>query len=534
MLAIVVGQPGRVEARAHTHTQPPHATSLFPSWQFEPEYIWKEVSPAAKSFIMSLLRTDPSSRPTSKEALNHAWFDAGDAGEEAGCLSASVVRSLVQFKSYDNLRKLICEIISFTLLQEQIHDLRKEFEKVDKEGLGEISFQGLKEVLEESAKAGNMGSLQEDEIISIFNSLKVSKSASTIHYHEFLAACLSQCELDDRNLKLAFDRMDGERKGYITAQNVADLLGADATEGQVNDMFEEARASLSNKTDKIYFGDFVRLMNGQETAAQRARTPPVQDQDEADFWMMPKITEHTRERSRSLGDKSGSSRDSGEEPFRMFDVGKMMKKRREDSSEANVLSSSGGAEQCVTPLKESRRIYRSHREIRIAIIESSKRFEMLREKREGQPIDVSPAKLPTPVLVLSKVPPRTLAGSLSTVPASPDASFEGNPPPRINPTQSDDAGSTPDSRYGAGAAPEPTQAARRGRRGGGGGGPGLCLTCRGCTSSGTATVATHNKAAYGDESGGCLRSVNWVYYYSLLLLPSRPSPPTPHEHTSPT
>ena len=91
----------------------------------------------------------------------------------------------------------------------------------------------------------------------------MSKSASTIHYHEFLAACLSQCELDDRNLKLAFDRMDSERKGYITVQNVADLLGADATEGQVNDMFVEARTSMSNKTDKIYFGDFVRLMNGQ-------------------------------------------------------------------------------------------------------------------------------------------------------------------------------------------------------------------------------------------------------------------------------
>ena len=89
---------------------------------------------------------------------------------------------------------------------------------------------------------------------------------------------------------------------------------------------------------------------------------------------MPETTEHKRARSRSLGDKSGSSESlADEEPLSLFDMGKMMKKRRENSKEENVLSSGeGGAEQCVTPLKESRRIYRSHREIRIAIIESSK------------------------------------------------------------------------------------------------------------------------------------------------------------------
>ena len=45
--------------------------------------------------------------------------------------------------------------------------------------------------------------------------------------------------------------MDSERKGYITVGNVADLLGADATESQVYDMFVEARTSMSNKKDKV-------------------------------------------------------------------------------------------------------------------------------------------------------------------------------------------------------------------------------------------------------------------------------------------
>ena len=155
---------------------------------FEPEYIWREASQEAKSFIKSLLQTDPRLRPTATEALRHPWFDSPPSSASSNVLSASVVQSLVQFKSYNNLRKLICEIISFTLLQEQIQGLRVEFEKVDKDGIGEISFETLKFVLEASAKAGNMGSLQEDEIVSIFNSLKVSKKASTIHYHEVTVA----------------------------------------------------------------------------------------------------------------------------------------------------------------------------------------------------------------------------------------------------------------------------------------------------------------------------------------------------------
>ena len=45
------------------------------------------------------------------------------------------------------MRKLICEIISFTLMPDQIKNLRKEFEKADEEGSGEISLDGLKKIL---------------------------------------------------------------------------------------------------------------------------------------------------------------------------------------------------------------------------------------------------------------------------------------------------------------------------------------------------------------------------------------------------
>jgi calcium-dependent protein kinase len=123
------------------------------------------------------------------------------------------VKALVNFKEYSDMRKLLCEVLSFTLLPYQIKELRSEFEKMDTDGSGEISFAALKQVLMTNAGAGSLGALTEQEVEDIFNAMRVSKSETRIHWHEFIAAGLSQCQVDDRNLRLAFDRLDGDHKG---------------------------------------------------------------------------------------------------------------------------------------------------------------------------------------------------------------------------------------------------------------------------------------------------------------------------------
>ena len=61
--------------------------------------------------------------------------------------------------------------------------------------------------------SGALGGLTEEEAEDIFDALRVNKHDSTIRWHEFIAAGLSQCKYDDRNLQLAFDRFDSDRKG---------------------------------------------------------------------------------------------------------------------------------------------------------------------------------------------------------------------------------------------------------------------------------------------------------------------------------
>jgi calcium-dependent protein kinase len=185
-------------------------------FSFQPSDIWQSVSRQARDFISELLVTDPQKRPTARTAQKHSWLQEWASRNRKGddnVLNPNVVKALVNFKEFSDMRKLLCEVLSFTLLPSQIKELRLEFEKMDTDGSGEISLAALKQVLMTNAGAGSLGALTEEEVEDIFNAMRVSKTETRIHWHEFIAAGLSQCQVDDRNLRLAFDRLDSDHKG---------------------------------------------------------------------------------------------------------------------------------------------------------------------------------------------------------------------------------------------------------------------------------------------------------------------------------
>jgi calcium-dependent protein kinase len=236
-------------------------------FKFEPIEVWRIVSDDAKKFIRELLVTDPTGRPTAKQCQKSEWLQEWankDKQKGDNNLDHNVVKALVNFKEYSDMRKLLCEVLSFTLLPDQISDLRKEFEKLDTDGSGEISLKGLKQVLMQGAGSGSLGALTEEEVEDIFNAMRVRKSETRIHWHEFIAAGLSQCKVDDRNLRLAFERIDSDHKGYVTFDNVVDLMGSDA--GNTDEMrvtWTSSMKSYNCHDAQISYEDFVRLMKGQ-------------------------------------------------------------------------------------------------------------------------------------------------------------------------------------------------------------------------------------------------------------------------------
>lgn len=234
---------------------------------FEPKEKWALVSDEGKEFVKSLLNLDATKRPTAKEAQRCSWIQewAKKDSKEGNRLSRETVEALINFKESSEMQKLLSEVLSFTLLPEQIVDLRKEFEKLDSHGDGEITLGSLKRILILNAEVGALGALTENEVEEIFDSIKlpVRKAETTIRWHEFLAASLSQAKVDDRNLRLAFDRLDTQRKGFITFDDLSDILGNTTDLEALEKIWEESLLELNSRLDRITLDDFKKIMKGR-------------------------------------------------------------------------------------------------------------------------------------------------------------------------------------------------------------------------------------------------------------------------------
>ena len=93
-----------------------------------------------------------------------------------------VQHALKTFRGMSDIRKLMCKVIGFILLPDQITELRKEFEKLDVEQNGEISLDNLKKVLMANAAGSQSYYFTEDEVEDIINSMRqVHEKRTTIH-----------------------------------------------------------------------------------------------------------------------------------------------------------------------------------------------------------------------------------------------------------------------------------------------------------------------------------------------------------------
>lgn len=236
--------------------------------EFEPSDIWDGISDDAKNFVRRLLTKDPEKRPTAREAQHDKWLVecAAIDADQSKPLSSNMVKHLREFKDYNKMQKLLLEVVSFTLLPEQIMGLKEEFEKLDIDGNGEITLEELKEVLLGSHESSDHGdsnssllSLTEDEVELIFDSLHLNTKEKTIKWHQFISAGLSQCNYDDRNLRLAFNRLDHGGKGYITIDDLNEMIRTNdgSMDEMILEMWKEGVQSVQCKCkDKISYKDF--------------------------------------------------------------------------------------------------------------------------------------------------------------------------------------------------------------------------------------------------------------------------------------
>jgi EF-hand domain pair len=83
-----------------------------------------------------------------------------------------------------------------------------------------------------------------------------------IRYTEFLAATIeARGAISEERLAEAFDRLDSDDSGFISAENLIEMLGKDFPRDQIDEIIQES--SLHNDKQQISYAEFLNLWEGK-------------------------------------------------------------------------------------------------------------------------------------------------------------------------------------------------------------------------------------------------------------------------------
>ncbi|CAN1227158.1 Calcium-dependent protein kinase 16 [Linum perenne] len=107
---------------------------------------WPTISHSAKDFIRKLLVKDPRARLTAAQALSHPWVrEGGDASEIP--IDISVLKNMRQFVKYSRLKQFALRALASTINEEELADLKDQFDAIDIDKNGSISLEEMRQAL---------------------------------------------------------------------------------------------------------------------------------------------------------------------------------------------------------------------------------------------------------------------------------------------------------------------------------------------------------------------------------------------------
>ena len=235
---------------------------------------WDEFSDEALDFIRYVLAYDEKDRPSAAEALQHPWFDMEprlsmeDASEMRESARTSIEK-LRSFNSHDSkLKQCTYSLIASQILRkEEKEEVDEMFSTLDVDCDGKISEEDMKAVYKEHYDL----ELSEDDLSGIMYEVNLSGSGS-ITYSEFvIASMLEKGLVSEHNLELAFHMLDKKQTGFLTLENLKEIL-------DVNDDMEDyvktriiAPADLDGD-GKISLGEFKILFSDAASVPEPVQT----------------------------------------------------------------------------------------------------------------------------------------------------------------------------------------------------------------------------------------------------------------------
>jgi calcium-dependent protein kinase len=224
---------------------------------FRPES-WKKVSKEASEFVAKLLVVDPVKRLSAEEALKEQWITKRNLHNDQA-VDQETVDALCAFAQASVFRRACMSVMAWSLTNEERSQVRESFMEMDKDHKGVITLPQFKQILEEKFH------VDDATVIQAFKALD-SSHTDEIHYSDFLAAMVtSRIKMHDELLAQTFRRFDTDNTGYISKDNLKQLLG-DTFEGQeIDKLLAEADFTHDGK---ISYKEFIQYIKSDQAPAE--------------------------------------------------------------------------------------------------------------------------------------------------------------------------------------------------------------------------------------------------------------------------
>eukprot|EP00929_Paragymnodinium_shiwhaense_P018171 TRINITY_DN1282_c1_g1_i1.p1 TRINITY_DN1282_c1_g1~~TRINITY_DN1282_c1_g1_i1.p1 ORF type:complete len:536 (+),score=126.76 TRINITY_DN1282_c1_g1_i1:72-1610(+) len=229
--------------------------------KFNKKEIYTKKSETARNFVESLLVVDPEKRLTPTQALDHPFVNSPlQLSKKDSQVDSSVVEALADFGKASAFRRACMNVMAWSLTVEERQKVRQAFLELDKDQTGTIKLWEFKQALDQHFK------LDDEQAEAAFAALDTSQT-DEIHYSEFLAAmCSTRVAMHDDLLKNTFKRFDKDNSGYITADNLRDVLGSQ----DVQAILEEVDRNTDGKISYEEFLGYLRNHSDSEAATAEA------------------------------------------------------------------------------------------------------------------------------------------------------------------------------------------------------------------------------------------------------------------------
>jgi calcium-dependent protein kinase len=198
---------------------------------------------------------NPRARLTAAQALSHPWVREGGEASEIP-IDISVLSNMRQFVKYSRFKQFALRALASTLNEEELADLKDQFDAIDVDKSGSISIEEMRHALTKDLP----WRLKGPRVLEIIQAID-SNTDGLVDFREFVAATLhihQMAELDSERWGLrcqaAFRKFDLDGDGYITPEELRMHTGL---KGSIEPLLEEADI---DKDGKISLSEFRKLL----------------------------------------------------------------------------------------------------------------------------------------------------------------------------------------------------------------------------------------------------------------------------------